>query len=320
MWLRSAALACLVLAGCDGLPVGLGSSEQAQKVCAKGATTTGIDVSHWNGTIDWQAVKQDGVTFAFMKATEGSDFVDSKFATNWQGAKAAGIVRGAYHFYRPKIDPIVQADHLVDTAGAPALGDLPLTLDLEVLDGQPAADVAAGALAFLQRLEQRTSRVPIIYTSARVFDTELHTPDGFSHYALWDANWGVTCPNISTPTWSTWTFWQYTDKGKLGGIDPVDVNVFNGSVDELLAYASEVSLPDGGAGDGALPDAKAPPDGGAMDSAAADGAVEPRHSVVIHGGCTATGVDSSAAATAWWWVLAVVGWSMRRARAEARRG
>lgn len=249
----------LGLGGCQQ-PIGfdVGSSESAVKVCAAGETTRGIDVSHWNGTIDWTAVKGDNVAFAFMKATEGTDFVDPQFATYWKNAGDAGVIRGAYHFFRPASDPIAQAEFFVATAGVPELGDLPLTIDLEVTDDQSDAIVANGALTFLARVEALSGRTPIIYTSARVFDTVLGTPAGFSHYPLWDANYSVTCPNISQPTWATWTFWQNTDKATILGIaGGVDQNFYNGSLAQLVDWVT--TPPANSDGGTATADLLAPP-------------------------------------------------------------
>jgi len=227
----------LMLSGCAE-PVGVGVSVEGVKVCAPGPTTKGIDVSHWDGAIDWAKMKAAGVEFAFMKATEGTTFTDPAFATYWREAPQDGVIRGAYHFFRPAVDPIQQADFFVATAGIPGPGDLPLTLDLEVTDNLPAATVAKAALAFLGRVEELSGRVPIIYTSARVFDTVLATPSGFDHYLLWDAQWNVTCPSISSPTWTRWTVWQYSNTGQLGGLSNLDVNLFNGSVTDLEQFVN----------------------------------------------------------------------------------
>src|SRR5262249_34286320 len=106
----AAAALLVALAACGAPPPNLSTEEDPLTVCARGATTKGIDVSHYQGTIDWAAVNDGGIGFAFMKATEGLTFVDSTFAANWSGAKAHGVVRGAYHFFRPQDDGIQQAD------------------------------------------------------------------------------------------------------------------------------------------------------------------------------------------------------------------
>lgn len=279
-------LTCLAF-GCTADLGGVASYEAGVRVCAKGETTRGIDVSHWDGTIDWGKVAADNVAFTFIKATQGTTFVDPEFATNWAGARDAGVIRGAYHFFEPAVDAVAQADFFVQTAGVPEAGDFPLTIDLEKTDGATDAAIAAGALAFLQRLETLTGRVPIIYTSARVFDTELGTPAGFSKYPLWDANYTTLCPNISQPTWETWTFWQDTDKAMIDGIGVgCDQNHFNGTMAELVAFVNQAPV--------APPDLMQPVDSGAPDLAplldmatVPDLAAPPigPHGVVIHGGC-----------------------------------
>src|SRR4051794_25361600 len=92
----------------------------------------GIDVSNHNGVIDWQAVKDAGISFAFIKATEGDAFVDRYFATNMARCRAAGVIPGAYHFYHHDIDPAEQADHFVHVMGPIHPGDLPPTIDVEM--------------------------------------------------------------------------------------------------------------------------------------------------------------------------------------------
>src|SRR4051812_2490353 len=175
-------LAIAALAGCADLPPDTDSVEDDVISCAAGSTVKGVDVSHFDGTIDWAAARRDGVAFAIIKATEGTSFVDNHFATNWTKTRANGIIHGAYHFFRPKSDPVAQADFFVQVAGSPKSGDLPPVIDLEVTDGLTAAQVAAGARTFLQRVQQKTGRVPMIYTSVRVFNSLLGGPAGFNPY------------------------------------------------------------------------------------------------------------------------------------------
>ncbi len=304
----AACVGLLLVAGCAELPVGVGASIEAQKVCAPGPTTLGIDVSHWDGAIDWGKMKAAGVEFAFLKATEGTTFLDPQFATYWKAAPQAGIIRGAFHFFRPAADALKQADFFVDTAGVPVAGDFPLTIDLETTDNLPAAEVAAGALAFLARVEERTGRVPIIYTSARVFDTVLGTPAGFEHYLLWDAQWNVSCPNISSPTWTNWAFWQTNDNGQLGGLSNLDLDQFNGSKADLLTFVNPpVATPDAGP-------AVTPPfefgDGGTSDGSTSDGGT---CTTTAHG-CSYTGTDHTTAGAALWLTLMALGIARLRPR------
>ena len=136
--------AALVLsaAGCVG-GIDVGESSSGLSVCAKGAVVKGVDVSHYDGTIDWKAAHGGGIDFAIIKATENINFIDPDFATNWKNAGDNGVIRGAYHFFRPEVDATAQADYFIQNAGVPAAGDLPPTIDLEVTDNVAAATVAS---------------------------------------------------------------------------------------------------------------------------------------------------------------------------------
>ena len=222
-------------------------------VCAKGPVTSGVDVSHYDGTIDWAAVHGAGIAYAFMKATESNDFVDPEFAANWKNAGANGVIRGAYHFFRASVDATAQADYFVQNAGVPATGDLPLTIDLETLDGVAAATVAQDALVFLARVQEKSGRTPIVYTSAS-FLSSIGSPTGFGAYTLWVANWQVSCPKLPSPPWSDWTFWQDSATGTVAGISTtagVDTDQFNGSLADLQSFAGGKSGPPDGGGGGA---------------------------------------------------------------------
>src|SRR5262245_61032203 len=111
----------------------------------------GIDISHWQGTINWTSVRSSGRKFAFCKATEGLTYTDPTFATNWAAMRSAGLLRGAYHFGRPGVDAATQADRLYETV-APGSGDLPLVLDLEATDGVTPTQVRAWVVTFVNRI------------------------------------------------------------------------------------------------------------------------------------------------------------------------
>jgi lysozyme len=198
-------------------------------------------------------------------------------ADNWKGAGAAGVIRGAYHFLRPEDDAVAQADFFVATAGVPQKGDLPLALDLEVSDNLTGAAVAMNAAQFLARVQEKTGRAPVVYTSAR-FWTEIAGPaTGYDGYALWDAHWTTACPNIP-PAWMSWTFWQNAATGTIPGISGsanVDLDEFNGSLAALQAWV-DGDTADGGS-DGV--------DGGASDDAGATNAAH-------HGGCSLAGAGA----------------------------
>jgi MYXO-CTERM domain-containing protein len=214
----------------------LGTVEEGLTVCAAGSTIKGIDVSHWQGSINWTKVYGAGYRFAIMKASEGTGYTDDTFKTNWAASKKAGLIRGAYHFFRPKYDGVAQAKHFVSVMGNLTTTDLPPVLDLEVQDGVSDATVISRAKAFLETVEKLTGKTPVIYTG--YFFTSLGSPSGFSKYPLWVAHWGVSCPNIPSGGWKKWTFWQNTDKASVSGIGgAVDGDKFNGTLADLKAFA-----------------------------------------------------------------------------------
>ncbi|HEX8950379.1 MAG TPA: GH25 family lysozyme, partial [Polyangia bacterium] len=187
-YLILAALAPLV-AACTGAPPQLAYSEDAVTVCPGPSTVQGIDVSEFQGAINWPAVKAAGKDFAFIRVSDGT-YQDPKFDTNWAGAKAAGIIRGAYQFFRASDDPIAIADQFLARMGTLGQGDLPPTLDVEVTDGQSATTIRTRMEAWLAHVEQKTGRIPFIYVSPG-FWPSLGSPNE-SHYRLWVANWQVT--------------------------------------------------------------------------------------------------------------------------------
>jgi lysozyme len=222
----------------------IGSAQAAATVCGQ-TQVKGMDVSHYDGAIDWQTAKGAGIAFAIAKATESTTYVDPTFATNWADMKANGIVRAAYHFFRANVDPIQQANHVMQVVGTLEAGDLPIVLDLETTDGETGATIAANALAFLDAVTKGTGKKAIVYTSPG-FMGGLSGTAGFANYTLWVANWGVSCPNVPSP-WTQWAFWQDTDKGTVNGVPStaVDLDVFNGTLAELQGFGGGVA--DGGA-------------------------------------------------------------------------
>lgn len=186
----------------------------------------GIDVSHHQGAIDWAKLAADGADFAYVKATEGGDFRDTRFRENWDGAAAAGIVRGAYHFFtlcRPGRD---QAQHFIDVV-ADAPGTLPPAVDPELggncAERRPRTVLLHELGIFLATVAAHYGRKPVIYTTAAFHDAYL---DGaFSNHPFWLRSL-VLEPSFDG---RAWTFWQFHDCGRRSGIDgPVDLNVFRG--------------------------------------------------------------------------------------------
>ena len=191
--------------------------------------TQGIDVSHYQGTIDWAAVRQAGCSFVFLKATDGVTSADPMFHQNWLQAQEAGLPRGAYHFYRANDDPQTQAHFFCSTVGAP--GELPPVLDVEITSGVSNAQIVSGVQTWLQIVEPWAGCRPILYTNPGFWDS-LGT-SAFGAYPLWVAEYGVSAPKIPSG-WESWTLWQYSQSGTLSGITgSVDLDVFNGTLEEL---------------------------------------------------------------------------------------
>jgi GH25 family lysozyme M1 (1,4-beta-N-acetylmuramidase) len=207
-------------------------------VCPAGATVSGIDTSHWQGVIDWSKVKASGKAFAIARVSDGVKYPDKNFPTDWPAIKAAGLIRGAYQFFRPAQDPVAQADLLIQRLqqyGPLGPGDLPAVLDVETADGMPNATVRQNMQIWLDRVELHTGKRPIVYTAAFMSSV---VGSGFSSYPLWVANYGVNCPQLPSG-WSQWSIWQSSSTGSVPGIaGNVDLDVFNGSLADLQAFAA----------------------------------------------------------------------------------
>ena len=200
--------------------------------------TEGIDVSHWQNTIDWNAVWAAGKKFTYIKASEDIDYVDPLYTTNRTRAKAAGLLVGAYHFAQPSTeagDAVAEANHYVDTA-TPASGDLLPVLDLERSGGLTQTNLTAWVRAYLQRIYERTGVRAVIYCSPSFWknylgDTTWFAANGYK--ILWVAHWTTASqPTVPAAAWggNNWTFWQYTSDGSVPGISGrVDLNRYNGT-------------------------------------------------------------------------------------------
>ena len=197
----------------------------------------GIDVSHWDGNISWVRLKQSGVQFAYIKATEGSEYVDPNFTRNWIGASDAGVIRGAYHFFAPNDDPILQAEHFLRTVSNNG-NDLVPVLDIEVAERLDPAKLRTNILLWLQTVEKKLGVKPIIYTDNGFW--EAHVRGNFASYDLWIADWQAKTSPILPAGWSDWVFWQYSVKGRVDGIDDpsVDLDYFKGTRSELKRIQS----------------------------------------------------------------------------------
>ncbi len=237
-------LAALLLAAC-GQPTGqpgdeVASVEQFLSVCQGSQTLPGIDVSSYQGTIDWAKVAGAGIKWGYTKATENLGYQDAYFNANWSGMKAHGIARGAYHFFHPNVSGKQQADYYLNFVGTLDPGDLPPMLDWEISGGATAATAAANAQAFIDEIQARTGRTTVIYTSPGIW-SGFGITQSFGQYPLWVAHYlyctgGTCCPTMPSG-WTKWIAWQWSDKGSVPGISgAVDMDLFNGSMSDLTTF------------------------------------------------------------------------------------
>lgn len=215
--------------GAPGEDVGSSSSEALTTVPPGPNKVYGIDVSHFQGSLNWAAEKAQGRLFAVASVGDGL-YQDPNFATNWAGMKAAGVIRGAYQFFEPGIDPIQQADILIAKVGKLGDGDLPATIDVEATGNQSPATVAARVGQWLARVEAGTGRKPMIYTGPYFWQDHVSST-AYGAYPLWIADYGVSAPKLPAP-WGAFKIWQYSDSG-----GSLDLDLFNGTLAQLQAFA-----------------------------------------------------------------------------------
>lgn len=212
----------------------------------------GIDVSRWQDNIstpqhvDFVRAKAAGVEFVFIKASQ-SIWQDRDILMNWENAHAAGLLRGAYHFLVWDVKPADQARFFCGLLKSD-VGELPPVCDFEWWGTVPST--ARQILwAFMQECEQLICKKPLLYTAPGFWQPYGSSNVAWAQYDLWIADYGVNNPStpksaplVPTP-WSTWRFWQYSSKGDglAHGTESlnVDLNYFNGSLDDLYAYAGK---------------------------------------------------------------------------------
>ncbi|MEI7035125.1 lysozyme [Streptomyces pratensis] len=211
----------------------------------------GIDVSHWQGAINWGSVKAAGIDFAYMKATEGTSFKDSSFNANYTNSYHAGLIRGAYHFARPNVsNGATQANYFASNGGGWSRDGrtLPGVLDIEhnpygaMCYGLSTTQMRTWVNDFYTAYKARTSRDVVIYTTASWWNTCTGNWTGMSAKSpLWVAHWGTASPFVPSG-FPTWTIWQYTATGRVSGVSgDVDRNKFNGSMTRLQALANNTA-------------------------------------------------------------------------------
>lgn len=194
------------------------------------ATLSGIDVSSYQGAIDWKRVHAAGVVFAFARVSDGVD-ADARFADNFAAMRRAHVKRGAYQYFRASEDADAQADLAVRALRRAGGADIPLVADVETDDGETREVVQAKLRRWLERVERRTHRHPIVYTSPS--QAALLLDGKFGEWPLWIAHYEVDAPTVPDG-WERWTFWQHAQTGRVDGIaGDVDLDQFAGTRKEL---------------------------------------------------------------------------------------
>jgi len=190
----------------------------------------GVDVSHYQGEINWETIRGQEIDFAFLKATEGSGTVDETFAANWEKARAAGLAVGAYHFFSFDSSAETQTENFCKTV--PAAADaLPPVIDLEYYKSegsQAVEDVRKALRVMLDALKTKYGKTPIIYTTQSFWERYLRGTD--FEYTLWIRSVYASPSSSLEPPWS---LWQYNSRGVLDGYKGVetkiDLNVYRGT-------------------------------------------------------------------------------------------
>ncbi|MDO4357925.1 MAG: GH25 family lysozyme [Clostridia bacterium] len=200
----------------------------------------GVDVSHYQGEIDWDVLAGQGIRFAFIKATEGSGSVDERFVYNFDQARKAGLRVGAYHFFSFDSPGLTQAENFIQTV-AEAPDALPPVIDVEFYGGKernpPAPEKVWPELdALVSRLEEYYGHPPILYATERAY--RLYIANRYENCDIWIRD-VFARPKLSDDR--AWTFWQYADRARLDGYDGeeqfIDLNAFNGTIEEFEQYA-----------------------------------------------------------------------------------
>jgi lysozyme len=262
---RLVALAALTtLVGCAPVdPNTIEPEISALNVCHT-TVVEGLDVASFQGAINWNMVHASGREFAIARIGDGT-YSDPNFVTNWNGIQAAGMIRGAYLFWRPTVGAATQATAIADAVGTLGPGDLPVTIDVECMcpfmsSGAcgsatagcvSPATAAAGLTDLIDRVTTATGRPPMIYTGTWFWDgaSYLHGASSHGELPLWVSGYTSGC--VSVPSgWTDWHFWQYSDGScsgcvttpvpgiSAGGGSDVDRDRWNGDLASLQAFAN----------------------------------------------------------------------------------
>lgn len=202
----------------------------------------GVDVSSYQGEIEWTTLDEQGIKFAFIKATEGSSFVDKYFKSNWENASLTDLRIGAYHFFSYDSKGSTQAQNFIENVPIKN-GSLPPVIDVEFYgdkeNNPPERNQVEKELqTMVEKLENHYDKRVIIYTTKKAYD--LYIKNSFEQCDIWIRD-VFSEPSLSDKR--SWTFWQYTDRERLEGYSGrekfIDVNVFYGSENQFEEYVNE---------------------------------------------------------------------------------
>lgn len=205
----------------------------------------GIDVSSYQGEINWEELSRENISFVFIKATEGSSLVDNRFVYNFENAQKTHLAVGAYHFFSYDSLGETQAQNFIDTV-KPFKGMLPPVIDLEFYGDKeknpPKREDAQRELnIMLKILEDHYGQKPIIYATERSY--ELYLSGDYEEYDIWIRN-VITRPKLLDNR--KWVFWQYTNRERLKGYNGdekyIDMNVFNGSECDFYVWLEDRAI------------------------------------------------------------------------------
>ena len=199
----------------------------------------GIDVSRHQQIINWDTIAQQQVSFAFVKATEGEEMVDTFFNKNWLNLKRVAIKRGAYHFFSPTAPVDKQIDLFTNTVKLQD-GDLPPVLDFENTGNLNKKEISKKISAWLTGIEKHYETKPILYTNLKLY--YKYIAGNITGYPIWIARYSYSKPHLFLG--EDWLFWQYGNRGELRGVEGfVDFNVFNGTKSDLDSISVHIPKP-----------------------------------------------------------------------------
>lgn len=198
----------------------------------------GVDVSHYQGNIDWDALQSQGIMFAYIKATEGSSHEDSTFQTNWKNVVQTDLRAGAYHFFSFESSGLEQAENFIGAVSAidhmlPPVVDVEPYGSFKTIKDTPEAD--AELKAWINRVEAEYGMRPVIYTTEAFYKDFIAAK--FGGYDIW-----IRSVYKSPANSIHWKFWQYSNRMRLKGYDGeeryIDMNAFNGSIEDFYSYGN----------------------------------------------------------------------------------